>query len=235
MSGSVLIIEDEEPIRVLLRYNLEAEGYRVRQTAQGEDAAFMVADERPDLVIVDWMLPGISGLEVCRLLRANSDSRDIPIIMLTARTEEADRVRGLTIGADDYLVKPFSMPELLARIRTILRRANPDAVVERLQAGDLALDRKTKRVNRGPRDINLSPTEFRLLEHLMSNPGRVYSRAQLLDIVWGRDAFVDERTVDVHVGRLRKSLTRGAEADPIRTVRATGYAFDERFGAKGAG
>jgi two-component system, OmpR family, phosphate regulon response regulator PhoB len=150
--------------------------------------------------------------------------------MLTARSEEAEKVRGLATGADDYLVKPFSIPELLMRIKTILRRLNPDAVAEQLNAGDLVVNRKTRRVNRGPRDVNLSPTEFRLLEQLMQNPGRVYSRGQLLDTVWGRDAFVDERTVDVHVGRLRKSLSRGKEADPIRTVRSTGYAFDERFG-----
>jgi two-component system, OmpR family, phosphate regulon response regulator PhoB len=155
---------------------------------------------------------------------------DVPIIMLTARSEEAERVRGLATGADDYLVKPFSVPELMARIKTILRRINPEAVSDQLVAGELVLDRKTHRVSRGQRDVGLSPTEFRLLEQLMRNPGRVYSRAQLLDTVWGRDAFVDERTVDVHVGRLRKSLSRGKEHDPIRTVRATGYAFDERFG-----
>lgn len=230
MTASILIIEDEEPLQVLLRYNLESEGYRVRHSAQGEDTMFLISEERPDLVLLDWMLPGISGIEVCRLLRAKPESRDIPIIMLTARSEEAERVRGLATGADDYLVKPFSVPELLARIKTILRRVNPDAVAEQLKAGDLILDRKTRRVNRGIRDINLSPTEFRLLEQLMKNPGRVYSRSQLLDTVWGRDAFVDERTVDVHVGRLRKSLSRGKENDPVRTIRAMGYAFDERFG-----
>lgn len=230
MSASILIIEDEEPIQILLKYNLEAEGYRVRSSAQGEDVAYLVSEERPDLILLDWMLPGISGIEVCRLVRAKPESRDIPIIMLTARSEEAEKVRGLATGADDYLVKPFSVPELLARIKTILRRLNPDAVAEKLNAGDLVVDRKSRRVNRGQRDINLSPTEFRLLEQLMQNPGRVYSRSQLLDTVWGRDAFVDERTVDVHVGRLRKSLSRGKELDPIRTVRSTGYAFDERFG-----
>ncbi len=230
MSASILIIEDEEPIQILLKYNLEAEGYRVRSSAQGEDVAYLVSEERPDLILLDWMLPGISGIEVCRLVRAKPESRDIPIIMLTARSEEAEKVRGLATGADDYLVKPFSVPELLARIKTILRRLNPEAVAEKLNAGDLVVDRKSRRVNRGQRDINLSPTEFRLLEQLMQNPGRVYSRSQLLDTVWGRDAFVDERTVDVHVGRLRKSLSRGKELDPIRTVRSTGYAFDERFG-----
>jgi two-component system, OmpR family, phosphate regulon response regulator PhoB len=230
MSASILVIEDEEPLQVLLRYNLESEGYKVRHSAQGEEALYLISDEKPDLILLDWMLPGISGIEVCRLIRAKPEARDIPIIMLTARSEEAERVRGLATGADDYLVKPFSVPELLARIKTILRRVNPDAVAEQLKAGDLVLDRKTRRVNRGVRDINLSPTEFRLLEQLMKNPGRVYSRSQLLDTVWGRDAFVDERTVDVHVGRLRKSLSRGRETDPVRTIRAMGYAFDERFG-----
>ena len=230
MAASILIVEDEEPIQVVLRYNLEAEGYRVRSCMRGEDAFFLIGEERPDLILLDWMLPGVSGIEVCRLLRAKPETRDVPIVMLTARSEEAERVRGLATGADDYLVKPFSMPELLARVKSILRRANPLAVAEQLSAGDLSLDRRSRRVRRGQRDIHLSPTEFRLLDQLMGNPGRVYSRAQLLDSVWGRDAYIDERTVDVHVGRLRKALTRAKEPDPIRTVRATGYAFDERFG-----
>ncbi len=230
MSASILVVEDEEPIQILLSYNLEAEGYRVRTTRQGEDVARLAGEERPDLILLDWMLPGISGIEVCRLLRVRPETRDIPVIMLTARSEEAERVRGLSTGADDYIVKPFSVPELLARVRTILRRVNPDAVADVLKAGELALDRRTRRVTRATRDIALSPTEFRLLEHLMQNPGRVYSRAQLLDTVWGQDIYVDERTVDVHVGRLRKSLSRGREPDPIRTVRGMGYAFDERFG-----
>jgi two-component system, OmpR family, phosphate regulon response regulator PhoB len=231
MSASVLIVEDEEPIKVLLTYNFEAEGYRVRATSSGEEVGPMIADERPNLIILDWMLPGISGIEVCRLLRAKPETRDIPIVMLTARGEEAERVRGLATGADDYVVKPFSVPELLARAKSILRRVDPDAVAEILTAGDLALDRKMRRVTRGGRDINLSPTEFRLLEHLLQSPGRVYSRAQLLDAVWGRDIYVDERTVDVHVGRLRKAISRGRERDPIRTVRGLGYSFDERFAA----
>ena len=230
MGASILVVEDEEPIQILLNYNLEAEGYRVRATAQGEDVAHLVGEERPDLILLDWMLPGISGIEVCRLLQARPETRDIPIVMLTARSEEAERVRGLSTGADDYIVKPFSVPELLARVRTILRRVNPDAVADVLKAGELALDRRTRRVVRSARDVTLSPTEFRLLEHLMQNTGRVYSRSQLLDTVWGRDIYVDERTVDVHVGRLRKSLSRGRETDPIRTVRGMGYAFDERFG-----
>src|SRR5436190_5185149 len=231
MSASILIVEDEEPIQILLSYNLQAEGFRIRATANGEDVAHLVNEERPDLIVLDWMLPGISGIEVCRLLRSRPETREIPVIMLTARGEENERVRGLATGADDYLVKPFSVPELLARVRTILRRANPDAVAEVLKAGDIALDRRARRVTRSKRDIELSPTEFRLLEHLMQNPGRVYSRSQLLDAVWGRDIYVDERTVDVHVGRLRKSLQRGRESDPIRTVRSMGYSFDERFGA----
>ena len=230
MTASILIVEDEEPIQILLTYNLQAEGFRVRATANGEDVAHLVNEERPDLIVLDWMLPGISGIEVCRLLRSRPETRDIPVIMLTARGEENERVRGLATGADDYIVKPFSVPELLARIKSILRRVNPDAIAERLKAGDIALDRRTRRVTRAARDITLSPTEFRLLEYLMQSPGRVYSRSQLLDAVWGRDIYVDERTVDVHVGRLRKCLKRGREIDPIRTVRGMGYSFDERFG-----
>ena len=230
MSASILVVEDEEPIQILLRYNLEAEGYRVRVSADGEDVSFLINDERPDLMILDWMLPGISGIEVCRLMRVKPETRDIPIIMLTARGEEAERVRGLATGADDYMVKPFSVRELMARVQTILRRAKPEAVADQIILGEIVFNRKTRRVSRGSRDINLSPTEFRLLEKLMQNPGRVYSRSQLLDTVWGRDSEVDERTVDVHVGRLRKSLSRGKESEPIRTVRGSGYSFDERFG-----
>jgi two-component system phosphate regulon response regulator PhoB len=231
MAGSILIVEDEEPIQILLSYNLEAEGYKVRATAHGEEVARLITDERPDLIVLDWMLPGISGIELCRLLRARAETRSIPIIMLTARSEEAERVRGLATGADDYIVKPFSVPELLARIRALLRRVSPDLVADVLVLGDIVLDRRSRRVTRGQRDINLSPTEFRLFEHLMQSPGRVYSRAQLLDSVWGHQIFIDERTVDVHVGRLRKSISHGRETDPIRTVRGLGYAFDERFGS----
>lgn len=230
MAASILVVEDDESIQILLRYNLEAEGYRVRATARGEEVSFLVGDERPDLIILDWMLPGISGIEVCRQLSARRETADIPVIMLTARGEEAERVRGLATGADDYMVKPFSVKELLARIQSILRRVNPEVVTKSLSAGELTLDRNTHRVSRGQRDVTLSPTEFRLLEQLMQTPGRVYSRGQLLDIVWGNTVFVDERTVDVHVGRLRKSLSRGKEPDPIRTVRGAGYAFNERFG-----
>ena len=229
VAANILIVEDEEPLQELLSYNLESEGFGARAVASGDDVMRAIAEERPDLVLLDWMLPGLSGIEVCRLIRAKPATRDIPVIMLTARGEEQERVRGLAVGADDYLVKPFSVPELMARVKSLLRRSNPGAVSDLLGAGDLKLDRRTRRVNRGPRELNLSPTEFRLLEHLLQQPGRVYSRAQLLDAVWGMSADVDERTVDVHVGRLRKSLVRGREADPIRTVRGMGYAFDERF------
>jgi len=230
MSASLLIVEDEEPLQILLTYNFQAEGFRVRSTMRGDEVEDLLRDELPDLIILDWMLPELSGIEVCRRLRARDDTRDIPIIMLTARGEESERVRGLSTGADDYVVKPFSVPELIARVKSILRRSNPDSVAERLAMGDIELDRRTRRVVRGSRDVDLSPTEYRLLEHLMQNPGRVYSREQLLNAVWGRDIYVDERTVDVHIGRLRSLLNRGRRADPIRTVRGVGYSFDERFG-----
>ena len=230
MSARIMVVEDEEALTTLLRYNLDAEGYDVETVGRGDDADTRLKERVPDLVVLDWMLPGLSGIELCRRLRARPETRQLPIIMLTARGEESERIRGLATGADDYIVKPFSVPELLARIKTILRRVNPDAIAERLRAGDIALDRRTRRVTRAARDITLSPTEFRLLEYLMQSPGRVYSRSQLLDAVWGRDIYVDERTVDVHVGRLRKCLKRGREIDPIRTVRGMGYSFDERFG-----
>ena len=231
MSASLLIVEDEEPLQVLLSYNFQAEGFRVRSTTRGDEVDVLLKEELPDLIILDWMLPGLSGIEVCRRLRAREETRQIPVIMLTARGEESERVRGLATGADDYVVKPFSVPELIARVNSILRRVNPDSVAEHLAAGDIELDRRTRRVLRGNRDVDLSPTEYRLLEHLMQNPGRVYSREQLLNAVWGHDIYVDERTVDVHVGRLRKLLNRGRRSDPIRTVRGVGYSFDERFGA----
>jgi two-component system phosphate regulon response regulator PhoB len=226
----VLIVEDEDALAMLLQYNLEAEGYGVTRVARGDDAELELVESPPDLVVLDWMLPGLSGLEVCRRLRARESTKTVPVIMLTARGEEGERVRGLSIGADDYVVKPFSVPELMARVRALLRRAKPERVAASLMAGDLALDRETRRVRRGQRDVHLGPTEFRLLEFLMEKPGRVLSRSQLLDGVWGTAAEIDERTVDVHVGRLRKQLSRGREADPIRTVRGAGYAFDERFG-----
>ena len=226
----ILIVEDESDLALLLSYNLEAEGYVVESVARGDEAELRLAENAPDLVILDWMLPGVSGLEICRRLRAREPTRTLPVIMVTARGEEAERVRGLSVGADDYVVKPFSVPELMARVRALLRRSRPERIAERLCAGDLDLDRETRRVRRGSRDIHLGPTEFRLIEYLLEKPGRVFSRAQLLDGVWGQAAEIDERTVDVHVGRLRKALSRGRERDPIRTVRGTGYAFDETFG-----
>jgi two-component system phosphate regulon response regulator PhoB len=227
----VLIVEDEEPLSLLLRYNLEAEGYAVDSVARGDDADIRLREAVPDLLLLDWMLPGLSGIELCRRLRGRPETERLPIIMLTARGEESERIRGLATGADDYVVKPFSVPELMARVRAMLRRAKPELVSTQLKAGDLELDRETHRVKRGGREIHLGPTEFRLLEFLMQSPGRVYAREQLLDGVWGRDVYVDERTVDVHVGRLRKAINRGRDKDPIRTVRGAGYAFDDQFAA----
>jgi len=230
MTARIMIVEDEEPLTLLLRYNLEAEGYAVDTAARGDEAEVKLKEAAPDLVVLDWMLPGMSGIELCRRLRARAETERLPIIMLTARGEESERIRGLSTGADDYIVKPFSVPELLARIRALLRRARPERVAAKLAAGDLELDRDTRRVSRADREVHLGPTEFRLLEFLMQSPGRVFSREQLLDGVWGRDVYIDERTVDVHIGRLRRALKRGRDADPIRTVRGTGYSFDERFG-----
>jgi two-component system, OmpR family, phosphate regulon response regulator PhoB len=229
VGARILIVEDEEPLTLLLRYNLEAEGYEVDIAARGDDAEIKLKESPPDLVLLDWMLPGLSGIELCRRVRARTDTERMPIIMLTARGEESERVRGLAIGADDYIVKPFSVPELLARIRALLRRAKPGQVATVLRLGDVELDRETRRVLRAGRDVHLGPTEFRLLEFLMQSPGRVFSREQLLNGVWGRDIYIDERTVDVHVGRLRRALNRGRSTDPIRTVRGGGYAFDDRY------
>jgi len=228
MSAKVLVVEDEVPLAETLCYNLEAEGFEPIQAETGEEAELLVAEETPDLIILDWMLPQVSGIELCRRLRSRPETRAIPILMLTARGEESDRIRGLSTGADDYVVKPFSLAELMARVKAILRRAAPDRVADVLEVGDIKLDRSAHRITRGARDVRLGPTEFRLLEFLMESPGRVLSRTQLLDGVWGRDAFVDERTVDVHIGRLRKSLIRGKEHDPIRTVRGAGYVFGEQ-------
>ncbi|HEY1152862.1 MAG TPA: phosphate regulon transcriptional regulator PhoB [Pseudolabrys sp.] len=230
MAARILIVEDEEPLTLLLRYNLEAEGYEVDAVARGDDAQLRLQETTPDLVILDWMLPGLSGIELCRRLRARPETKTLPIIMLTARGEESEKVRGLATGADDYMVKPFSVPELLARVKALLRRASPERVASVLAVGDIELDRDKKRVSRASRPIDLGPTEYRLLEFLMERPGRVFSRAQLLDSVWGNESYIDERTVDVHVGRLRKALNRPKESDPIRTVRGSGYAIDDRFG-----
>ncbi len=229
MPARILIVEDEEPLTLLLRYNLESEGYGVESVDRGDDAETRLRESVPDLVILDWMLPGLSGIELCRRLRTRPETERLPVIMLTARGEETERVRGLATGADDYVVKPFSVPELLARVRALLRRAKPEHVATLLRAGDIELDRETHRVHRGGREIHLGPTEFRLLEFLMQSPGRVFSREQLLDGVWGQDVYIDERTVDVHVGRLRKALNRGRQSDPIRTVRGAGYSFNEMF------
>ena len=215
---------------LLISYNLEAEGYVVESVARGDEAELRVAENAPDLLILDWMLPGVSGIEICRRLRAREATRTLPVIMVSARREEAERVRGLAVGADDYVVKPFSVIELMARVHALLRRSRPERIAERLYVGDLDLDRLTGRVRRANREIRLAPTDFRLLEYLLERPGRVFSRAQLLDLVWGRSVEVDERTVDVHIGRLRKKLSKGRERDPIRTVRGAGYSIDESFG-----
>ena len=228
MAAKILIVEDEDPLVTLLTYNLEAAGFEVAATRSGDDAIVTVKEEQPDLVILDWMLPGRSGIEICRQIRAGAETRTLPVIMLTARGEEGDRLRGLATGADDYIVKPFSVAEVLARVKALLRRASPEKTAGVLQRSGIVLDRQAHRVKRGPRDINLGPTEYRLLEFFMQSAGRVLSRAQLLDNVWGRSSEVDERTVDVHVGRLRKAIVRGSEIDPIRTVRGAGYIFDEK-------
>jgi two-component system phosphate regulon response regulator PhoB len=233
MKPHILIVEDEHALVLLLRYNLENEGFEVEIVERGDEVETRVRENPPDLVILDWMLPGASGIEICRRLRARPETKSLPILMLTARGEETERVRGLATGADDYVVKPFSVPELIARIHALLRRAKPEQLAASLKAGDIELDREKKRVHRAGRELNLGPTEFRLLEFLMLSPGRVFSREQLLDSVWGRETYIDERTVDVHVGRLRKALSRGREADPIRTVRGSGYSFNERFAEAG--
>jgi len=227
MKPRILIAEDEEALATLLRYNLEKAGYDVETVGRGDEADLRLKEQIPDLAILDWMLPGFSGIELTRRLRARPESASLPIIILTARGEEAERVRGLSTGADDYVVKPFSVPEVLARVKALLRRASPSRIADVLRAGDIVLNRTAHRVMRREREVRLGPTEFRLLAFFMENSGRVLSRQQLLDGVWGRDVFIDGRTVDVHVGRLRKALIRGADLDPIRTVRGAGYAFEE--------
>ncbi|MEL6202833.1 MAG: phosphate regulon transcriptional regulator PhoB [Pseudomonadota bacterium] len=223
---NIMVVEDEEALSVLLRYNLEAEGYSVDTILRGDEAEVALQEKTPDLLILDWMLPGVSGIELCRRLRARTSSTQVPIIMLTARGEESERIRGLTTGADDYVVKPFSTPELMARVKAMLRRARPEIVADVLRVGDIELDRETHRVYRNSHEIRLGPTEFRLLEFFLQAPGRVFSRAQLLDGVWGENIYVDDRTVDVHIGRLRKSINIGRLRDPIRTVRGAGYALE---------
>jgi len=226
----VLVVEDEFSLAMLLVYNLQSEGFIAEHVDRGDEAELRLSEEPPDLVILDWMLPGVSGLEICRRLRARDDSHDMPVIMLTARVEESERVRGLSVGADDYVVKPFSTLELMARVRALLRRSRPNRVASRLTAGDIHLDRETRRVYRAGREIHLGRIEFRVLEYLLETPGRLVTRAQLVQSVWGVSAEVDERTVDVQVGRLRKALIQGREKDPIRTVRGVGYSFDETLG-----
>ena len=224
----VLVVEDEADIATLLRYNLEKEGFRVNVAGDGEEALLLAGEQTPNIVLLDWMLPLMSGIEVCRQMRRNNKMRDIPIIMLTARGEEADRVRGLNSGADDYITKPFSPTELLARMRAVLRRATPGMTDETLQFADVTMDLAAHRVRRNGRDVHLGPTEFRLLRHFMQHPGRVFSREQLLDLVWGHDVYVEPRTVDVHIRRLRKAMNEETEMDLIRTVRSAGYALDSK-------
>ena len=226
MTPNILVVEDEDSLATLLQYNLEKEGYAVSLAGDGEEALMQVDERLPDLVVLDWMLPKVSGIEVCRRLRQRSETRNVPIIMLTARGEETDRIRGLDTGADDYVIKPFSMTELAARIRAVLRRLRPGLAEDRVRCGDIVVDRVAHRVKRGGKEIHLGPTEFRLLDYFMQHPGRVFSREQLLDAVWGSDVYVEARTVDVHVGRLRKALNAGDSVDPIRTVRSAGYSLD---------
>ena len=226
MTPLILVVEDEAALVTLLRYNLEREGFRVAEARDGEEALLMVREQKPDLVLLDWMLPLLSGLEVCRQLRRSPDTRSLPIIMLTARGEEGDKLRGLDSGADDYVTKPFSPSELVARVRAALRRSRPVTNGGSLQFEDLTMDLVAHRVRRRGRDIHLGPTEFRLLRHLMEHQGRVFSREQLLDQVWGRDVYVEPRTVDVHIRRLRRAINAEAEADLIRTVRSAGYSLD---------
>ncbi len=219
----ILVVEDEESLATLLRYNLEKEGYRVAASSDGEEALMLIHEGLPDLIVLDWMLPSVSGIEICRRLRQRGGSRNVPILMLTARAEESDRIRGLDTGADDYLVKPFSMSELCARVRAVLRRIRPGLAEDRVRAGDIVVDRVAHRVKRNGEEVRLGPTEFRLLDYFIQHPGRVFSREQLLNAVWGSDIYVETRTVDVHIGRLRRALGGG---DPIRTVRSAGYALD---------
>jgi two-component system phosphate regulon response regulator PhoB len=223
----VLIVEDEAALVTMLRYNLEREGFAVCAASDGEEALAQIAERKPDVVLLDWMLPLVSGIEVCRQIRRAPASRTLPIVMLTARGEEGDRIRGLNSGADDYVVKPFSPAELIARVRAVMRRAQPTSAEEVLRFADLAVDLVAHRVSRSGRPIHLGPTEFRLLRFLMQHPGRVFSREQLLDQVWGHDVYVEARTVDVHIRRLRKAINVGGALDLVRTVRSAGYALDE--------
>jgi two-component system, OmpR family, phosphate regulon response regulator PhoB len=220
-----LVVEDEASLVELLRYNLEQDGFEVVCVADGEEALMMIDERAPDIVLLDWMLPGLSGVEICRRLRSRPTTRNLPVIMITARSEETDRIRGLDTGADDYITKPFSMAELIARIRAVLRRIRPALAGDLIEVGDITIDRAAHRVVRNGQELHLGPTEFRILDHFAQHPGRVFSREQLLNAVWGSDVYVEIRTVDVHIGRLRKALTKDGGADPIRTVRSAGYAL----------
>ena len=226
MQPYILVLEDEDALSTLLQYNLEKEGYEVAVAGDGEEGWLLIEERQPDLVLLDWMLPKLSGIELCRRIRAKSETRNLPIIMLTARGEETDRVRGLDTGADDYMTKPFSMTELTARMRAVLRRLRPGLADDRVNHADIIMDRVAHRVSRAGKEIHLGPTEFRLLDHFLKHPGRVFSREQLLDAVWGSDVYVEARTVDVHVGRLRKALNVDGTVNPIRTVRSAGYSLD---------
>ncbi|RFC67875.1 MULTISPECIES: phosphate regulon transcriptional regulator PhoB [Mesorhizobium] len=227
LAPKIMVVEDDEPLGILLKYNLEAEGYHVEVVARGDEAELRLQENVPDLLVLDWMVPAVSGIELCRRLRMRPETERLPVIMLTARGEESDRVRGLSTGADDYLVKPFSTPEFLARVKALLRRAKPEVLSSVLKVGDIMLDREQHRVYRKKSELKLGPTEFRLLEFMMRHPGRVFSRTQLLDNVWGETIYIDERTVDVHVGRLRKAVNTGRMPDVIRTIRGAGYAIRE--------
>jgi two-component system, OmpR family, phosphate regulon response regulator PhoB len=226
MKPTVMIVEDEASLVTMLRYNFEKEGYNVTESSNGEEAITIAEEIRPDVVILDWMLPRMSGIEVCRQLRRKPETRTVPIIMLTARSEETDKVRGLNIGADDYMIKPFSIPELVARVRALLRRAKPLQAKGQINFSDIILDLNAHRVTRGGKNIHLGPTEFRLLQFFMERPGTVFSREELLNAVWGPEIYVEARTVDVHIRRLRRALNIDNSADVIRTVRAAGYSLD---------
>ena len=226
MGPQILVAEDDEALATLLKYNLEKEGYRVSVARDGEEALMLAEEKPPDLFLLDWMLPKAAGIEVCRRLRLRSETRNTPIVMLTARGDESDRIRGLDMGADDYVAKPFSISELMARLRAVMRRIRPALAEDKISVGDIVIDRAGRRVRRAGRDVHLGPTEFRLLDHLAQHAGRVFTREQLLDAVWGSEIYVEARTVDVHIGRLRKALNKGDEVDPIRTVRSAGYSLD---------
>ena len=226
MTARVLVVEDETALATLLTYNLEQAGFAVTVAETGEDAITALEEQPWDLILLDWMLPHVSGIELCRRIRRDKGTVDLPIIMLTARSEETDRIRGLDTGADDYVTKPFSPAELVARINALLRRARPVLSADALSAGEIVMDLAAHRVRIAQTEVDLGPTEFRLLRHFMEHPGRVYSREQILDAVWGRDINVEDRTVDVHIGRLRKALREAAGKDPIRTVRGSGYSLE---------